>query len=212
MLLVEKAMATHSSTLAWKIPWTEEPVGCSPWGRWGLDTTEWLHFHFSLSCIGEGNGKRTCTGNGKNPLQCSCLENPRDGRAWWAAVYGVAQSQTQLKWLSSSSGIWEFKKHFKLWPSHIVNNHCLLCPCYEKPCQDLNNPQLGKDQTLSRTVKVDTSNAMYSSTFVFLNFSTMVPMWYFHSTEAWKCSLSHGSGVIKCSQHIFPQIPLMLLF
>ena len=68
-------------------------VGCSPWGRWGSDTTERLHFHFSLSCIGEGNG---------NPLQCSCLENPRGGGAWWAAVYGVAQSQTRLKWLSSS--------------------------------------------------------------------------------------------------------------
>ena len=69
-------------------------VGCSPWGLWGSDTTEWLHFHFSLSCIGKGNG---------NPLQCSCLENPRDGGAWWAAVYGVTQSQTRLKWLSSSS-------------------------------------------------------------------------------------------------------------
>jgi len=69
-------------------------VGCSPWGRWGSDTTEWLHFHFSLSCIGERNG---------NPLQCSCLENPRDGGAWWAAVYWVAQSRTRLKWLSSSS-------------------------------------------------------------------------------------------------------------
>ena len=69
-------------------------VGCSPWGRLELDTTEWLHFDFSLSCIGEGNG---------NPLQCSCLENPRDGQAWWAAVYGVAQSRTRLKWLSSSS-------------------------------------------------------------------------------------------------------------
>ena len=57
-------------------------VGCSPWGRKELDTTERLHFHFSLSCIGEGNG---------NPLQCSCLENPRDGGAWWAVVYGVAQ-------------------------------------------------------------------------------------------------------------------------
>ena len=71
-------------------------VGCSPWGRWESDTTEWLHFHFSLSCIGEGNG---------NPLQCSCLENPRDAGAWWAAVYGVTQSQTRLKWLSSSSSI-----------------------------------------------------------------------------------------------------------
>ena len=65
--------------------------GCSPRSRWGSDTTERLRFHFSLSCIGEGNG---------NPLQCSCLENPRDGGAWWAAVYGVAQSQTRPKWLS----------------------------------------------------------------------------------------------------------------
>ena len=69
-------------------------VGCSPRGCWGSDTTEQLHFHFSLACIGEGNG---------NPLQCSCLENPRDGGTWWAAVYGVAQSQTRLKQLSSSS-------------------------------------------------------------------------------------------------------------
>ena len=75
-------------------------VGCSPWGRKESDTTERLHFHFSLSCIGEGNS---------NPLQCSCLEsqdrqgNPRDRRAWWAAVYGVAQSWTRLKQLSSRS-------------------------------------------------------------------------------------------------------------
>ena len=69
-------------------------VGCSPWGHRESDTTERFHFHFSLSCIGEGNG---------NPLQCSCLENPRDGRAWWATVYGVTQSWTRLKWLSSSS-------------------------------------------------------------------------------------------------------------
>ena len=69
-------------------------VGCSPWGREESYTIEWLHFHFSLAYIGEGNG---------NPLQGSCLENSRDGGAWWAAVYGVAQSQTQLKWLSSSS-------------------------------------------------------------------------------------------------------------
>src|SRR5574337_387915 len=69
-------------------------VGCSPWGRKGSDTTERLPFHFSLSCIGEGNG---------NPFQYSCLENPRDGGAWWAAVYGVAQSWTRLKRLSSSS-------------------------------------------------------------------------------------------------------------
>ena len=69
-------------------------VGCSPWGREESNTTERLHFHFSLSCVGEGNG---------NPLQCSCLENPRVGGAWWASVYGVAQSWTWLKRLSSSN-------------------------------------------------------------------------------------------------------------
>ena len=69
-------------------------VGCRLWGRKESDTTKRLHFHFSLSCIGEGNG---------NPLQCSCLENPRDGGAWWATIYGVAQSRTRLKRLSSSS-------------------------------------------------------------------------------------------------------------
>ena len=126
----EKAMAPHSSALAWKIPWTEEPgglqsmgslsqarlsdfpftfmhwrrkwqptpvfllgesqgwrslVGCSPCGLEESDTTEQLHFHFSLSCTGEGHG---------SPLRCSFLENPRDGGAWWVAVYGVAQSRT----------------------------------------------------------------------------------------------------------------------
>ena len=69
-------------------------VGCNPWGHKESDTSEQLHFHFSFSCIGEGNG---------NPLQCSCLENPRDGGAWWAAIYGVLQSRTRLKRLSSSS-------------------------------------------------------------------------------------------------------------
>ena len=71
-------------------------VGCSPRGRWELDMTQWLHFHFSLSCIGEGNG---------NPLQYSCLKNPRDRGAWWTAIYGVAQSRTRLKRLSSSSSV-----------------------------------------------------------------------------------------------------------
>ena len=98
---------TPASFLLWRRQWHPTPVlfpgkshiqrsleGCRPWGRWGLDTTERFHFHFSLSCLGEGNG---------NPLQCSCLEKPRDGGAWWAAVCGVAQSRTRLKWLSSSS-------------------------------------------------------------------------------------------------------------
>ena len=81
----EKAMAPHSSTLAWKILWMEEPGGLQSMGSLRSDMTERLHFHFSLSCIGEGNG---------NPLQCSYLENPRDGGAWWAAICGVAQSRT----------------------------------------------------------------------------------------------------------------------
>ena len=76
----EKAMAPHSSTLAWQIPWTEGPGRLQSMGSLRVDRTERLHFHFSLSCIGEGNG---------NPLQCSCLEKPRDGGAWWAAVSGT---------------------------------------------------------------------------------------------------------------------------
>ena len=123
-------MATHSNILAWKIPWSlvgfspwglkedttkrltlslsfiwhptpvhlsgeshgwRSLVGCSPWGLQESDTTERLHFLFSLSCIGEGND---------NPLQCSCLENPRDGGAWCAAVCGVSQSRRRLKRLS----------------------------------------------------------------------------------------------------------------
>ena len=93
--------------ISWRRHWLPTPVllpgkshgrrslvGCSPWGREESDTTELLPFHFSLSCIGEGNG---------NPLQCSCLENPRGGGAWWAAVYGVAQSRTRLKRLGGSS-------------------------------------------------------------------------------------------------------------
>ena len=87
-------MAPHSSTLAWKIPWTEEPGGLQSMGSLGVGH-DWVT-SLSLPCIGEGNG---------NPLQYSCLENPRDGGAWWAAVYGVAQSQTRLKRLSSSSSM-----------------------------------------------------------------------------------------------------------
>ena len=81
-------MATHSSTLAWKIPWTEEPGGLQSMGLLRVGQDRATSLSISPSCTGEGNG---------NPLQCSCLENPRDGKAWWAAIYGVAQSQTQLK-------------------------------------------------------------------------------------------------------------------
>ena len=93
-----KAVAPTPVLLPGKSHGQRSLEGCSPWGRWGSDTTEQLHFHFSLSCIGERNG---------NPLQYSCLENPRDRGACWAAVYGVAQSRTRLKWLSSSSRVSE---------------------------------------------------------------------------------------------------------
>ena len=105
--LTGKGIKNMLRTWHWRRQWHPTPVllpgkshgqrslvGCSPWDREESDTTERLHFHFSFSCIGEGNG---------NPLPCSCLENPRDEGAWWAAVYGVAQSQTRLKRLSSSS-------------------------------------------------------------------------------------------------------------
>ena len=91
-----KAMATHSSTLAWKTSWMEEPGRLQSKGslKVGRDLSNFTFtFHFPLSCIGAGNG---------NPLQCSCLENPRDKGAWWASVYGVSQSRTRLKGLSSS--------------------------------------------------------------------------------------------------------------
>ena len=106
-------METHSNTLACKIPWMEEPGRLQSVGIEESDLTERFPFHFSLSCIGEGN---------VDPLQCFCLENPRDGRAWWAAVYGVAQSRTRLKWLSSCSEKVEGKKKKKKhrWRRSIV--------------------------------------------------------------------------------------------
>ena len=87
-------MAPLSSTLAWRIPWMEEPGGLQSMGSLRVRHNWATSLSFSLSCVGEGHG---------NPLQCSCLENPRDKGAWWAAIYGVTQSRTRLKWLSSSS-------------------------------------------------------------------------------------------------------------
>ena len=112
--ILEKAMAPHSSTLAWKIPWTEEPGRLQSMGslRVGHD---WVT---SLSCIGEGNG---------NPLQYSCLENPRDGRAWWAAIYGVAQSRTWLKQLSSN--ILEKAKSINFFPIFKLEYSCFTILC-----------------------------------------------------------------------------------
>ena len=94
-------------------------MGCSPWGREESDTTERLHFHFSLSCTGERNG---------NQLQCSCLENPRGGRAWWAAICGAAQSQTQLKQLSSiyvyRADIYGY--HFVVWQKPTQHGKAII--------------------------------------------------------------------------------------
>ena len=99
--------------------------GCSPWGRWGSDTTERLHFHFSLWHIGEGNG---------NPLQCSCLENPRDREAWWAAIYGVTQSWTRLMQLSSRDILplgWIFQTGSVPRPCQVWS------PPPDRPCQQI---------------------------------------------------------------------------
>ena len=109
-------------------------VGCSPWGHWGSDTTEQLHFHFSLSGIGEGNG---------NPLQCSCLENLRDGGAWWAAICGVAQSRTRLKRLSSSSSSSRFVIAFPPRSNH------LLISWLQSPSAVILEPREKKSVTIS---------------------------------------------------------------
>ena len=119
----------HSHTHNWRRKWQptpvlllgeshgqRSPVGCSPWGRSESDTTELLHFHFSLSWIGEGDD---------NPLRCSCLENTRDGgAAWWAPVYRVTQSQTGLKWLSSSSS--KLITSSNLWSFYCLHNFAFL--------------------------------------------------------------------------------------
>ena len=106
-------MAPHSSSLVWKIPWTEEPGGLQSMGSRRV-RHDWAT-SLSLSCIGEGNG---------NPLQCSCLENPRDGGAWWAAIYGVAQCRTQLTRLSSSSSSKRSLVH-GLCGFHSTHSQCL---------------------------------------------------------------------------------------
>ena len=110
--LLEKELATHSSIPALKSHGWRSLVDYSSWGGEESDTTERLHSPFSLSCIGERNG---------NPLQCTCLENPRDRGAWWAAVYGVTQSRTQLKQLSSSSSIYYYIIFINLKTKHFLH-------------------------------------------------------------------------------------------
>ena len=111
-------MASNSGTLAWKTPWMEEAGRLQSMGSRRVRHDWATSLSLSLSCIGEGNG---------NPLQCSCLENPRDGGAWWAAIYGVAQSQTQLKQLSSHSSI-TFIRSGPWWLSGKESSHpCKRC-------------------------------------------------------------------------------------
>ena len=138
-------------------------MGCSPWGREESDTTERLHFYFSLLCIGEGNG---------NPLQCSCLENPRDGGAWWAAIYGVAQSWTRLKRLSSSSppgsGCFPF-----LSPTMLK---LILCIVIKSP----------------RLFHVNSTSPMWSSIwFLFLSQLYAFPFVYTNHSSTLPCSTLH---------------------
>ena len=101
---LEKEMAIHSSTISWKTPWTEEPGRLQSTGSQSRTRLSDFTTTISLSCIGEGNG---------NPLQCSCLENPRDGGAWQAAVCGAAQSRTRLERLSSSSSQYSCLENLK---------------------------------------------------------------------------------------------------
>ena len=180
----EKAMAPNSSTLAWKIPWTEEPGRLQSMGslRVGHDWATSLSLFTFM--IGEGNG---------NPLQCSCLENPRDRRASWAAVYGVAQSRTRLKQLSSSSSRWlttpishidytnafDCMDHNKLWkivqeigiPDHIT---CLL-RSLEQVKQQL---ELDMKQWTGSKLGKDYCKALYCHT-AYLTYmqSTSCKMW-----------------------------------
>ena len=122
-------------------------VCCSPWGREESDTTEWLHFHFSLSCTGEGNG---------NPLQFSCLENPRDSGAWWAAVYGVTQSRTRLKRLSSSSSHSDYMKiniGVMLW-AECVQSQNLYAEALTPNMMVLGGGAFGRQLDLHEIVKV----------------------------------------------------------
>ena len=128
-------MAPHSSTLAWKIPWMEEPGMLQSMGSLGVGQTERLHFHFSPSCIGEGNG---------NPLQCSCLENPRDGGARWAAVYGVTQSQTRLKQLNSRSS--------RLVITFLPRSKPLLISWLQSPSAVILEPKKIKSATVSPSI------------------------------------------------------------
>ena len=141
-------MAPDSSTLAWKIPWMEEPGGLQSMGSLRVGHDWATSLSLSLSCIGEGNG---------NPLQCSCLENPRDGGAWWAAVCGVAQSRTRLKQLSNSSSNIEHLKsviQYVKWFIYFIsfNHFNNFTSSYEAPRVSRGRERL---RNVFKTLKLD---------------------------------------------------------
>ena len=192
-------------------------MGCSPWGRQESDTTEQLHFHFSFSCIGEGNG---------NPLQRSCLENPRDGGAWWAAVYGVTQSWTRLKRLSSSSSRDKHKgKHFNLVPSQrnkepVSRPHSFYCTLKSshlshsgagwKPAQPLGSAGWGPTENLRKQDHVrnfiSTQNIilLYSQTtkeICLLDMFSQCEIKIVHHIDSIKSHANLRRGYMNHSQH-----------
>ena len=146
-------------------------VGCSPWGREESDATKRLHFHFSLSCTGEGNG---------NPLQCSCLENPRDRGAWWAAIYGVAQSQTRLKQLSSSSNrwlnysknterlnnMWTNRNNWYMWVLYSIMIKKKYTFCFQATLKHLSDHTWGQKTNLDKCERAEVVQSVCSLTTV----------------------------------------------
>ena len=136
----------HSSTLAWKIPWVEEPEGLQSMRSLRVGHDWVTYFHFSLSCIGEGNG---------NPLQCSCLENPRDRGAWWATVYGVTQSWIQLKQLSSSSKVLVSSKSLQFYRQRDMVYTLLK---EKKPCDRMWLKSLGTKECFPRYLEISSEN------------------------------------------------------
>ena len=126
-------------------------VGCSPWGLWELDTTERLHFNFSLSCTGEGNG---------NPLQYSCLENPRNGGTRWTAVYGVAQSRTRLKRQQQQQ---QFTYHiihiFKVYNPMFYWIFIKLCNQIQSILEHIHHPKM-KHSTNEQSLPISPCNSL----------------------------------------------------
>ena len=183
-------MAPHSSTLAWKIPWTVESGRLQSMGSWIVEHDWVTSLSLSLSCIGEGNG---------NPLQYSCLGNPRDGRAWWAAVYGIAQSQTRLKWLSSSRLVIAF----------LPRSKCLLFSWLQSPSTVISEHKKIKSITVSTVSPLICHEVMEPDAMIFVFWMLSFKPAFSHSSftfiKGLFCSSSlfcHKGGVICISEVI----------